>query len=381
MAITVTWGTRVINVPKNDMTLIQSDPTEIRELNLNSFRLTLKDLEDGVEGMPFPDTHNHNTEVSLGGLTYARVVEIINGYTVTFEDGAYAVNLVGANSNVGDNVNVNQVSVRSQNSAGLISSPDIEYASFNGGVTIDTTTSNTGTIFPAGTEQKKVNNIADALLIAAYRGFNKLYIHSDLEIGSNGDLANFVLEGQSHVKTNIDILTYADVTNVTIVDCNVSGILDGNSEIRKCVIENLQYVNGHIHDSGLSGIILLDGNMDAYIANCTQVDMNIIPIIDMGGSGQDLLMPNYTGFIRIENLTSSNRVGISMTGGRVVLDSTTITNGIINVGGIGKVEDESGNPIITGTWNGGVTVVNNTIDASVEESKNWSEIAARNAQQ
>jgi hypothetical protein len=120
MAITINWPTGVITVPKADMTLIQSIPIEIRELNLNTFRLTLKDLEDDAEGQPWPTTHNHNTAVTVGGVTLARVVEIINGYTVTFEDGSYAVNLVGANSNLADVVNLNSVSVRSANSAGLV---------------------------------------------------------------------------------------------------------------------------------------------------------------------------------------------------------------------------------------------------------------------
>ena len=118
--IYVDWANRVIYVPKQITSLVQASPTEIRELNLNDFRLTLKDLEDSPEGMPYIDTHRHNTTVTLGGVTFARLIEIINDYTITFEDGQYAVNLVGANSNVGDRVNVNQVSVRSANSAGLI---------------------------------------------------------------------------------------------------------------------------------------------------------------------------------------------------------------------------------------------------------------------
>lgn len=102
------------------MTLVQSTPFEIRELDLDTFRLALKNLEDSEEGICFPDTHRHNTEVSLAGIILARVIEIINDYTITFEDGQYAVNLVGANSNVADKVNLNQVSVRASNSAGLI---------------------------------------------------------------------------------------------------------------------------------------------------------------------------------------------------------------------------------------------------------------------
>ena len=120
MAISVNWPIKVINVPKADMTLVQSNPFEIRQLDLNVFRLALKDLEDNADGMPFPKTHNHNTEITVAGITLSRVIEIVNGYTVTFEDGQYAVNLVGANSNVSDVVNLNQVSIRSANSAGLI---------------------------------------------------------------------------------------------------------------------------------------------------------------------------------------------------------------------------------------------------------------------
>lgn len=119
MAISVNWGTKVISIPRTDMQLIQSTPTEIRELDLDSFRLELKDLEDD-QGITYLDTHNHTQPVSVGGVTLARVVAIINGYTVTFEDGQYAVNLSGANTNLSDVVNVNSVSVRSSNSAGLV---------------------------------------------------------------------------------------------------------------------------------------------------------------------------------------------------------------------------------------------------------------------
>jgi hypothetical protein len=118
--ISINWGTKVIYIPKSYLTVVQLAPTEIYSLNLNTFRLDLKDLEDSEEGQVCLDTHTHNTEVTLSGITFARVIQIINGYTITFEDGQYAVNLIGANSNVADVVNVNQVSVRSANSAGMI---------------------------------------------------------------------------------------------------------------------------------------------------------------------------------------------------------------------------------------------------------------------
>ena len=84
--ITIDWATRIISVPKLDTTLVQAPPQEIRELDVNVLRLRLKDLEDDEEGMPFIRTHNHNPEVVVAGVTLARVVELINGYTVTFEE-------------------------------------------------------------------------------------------------------------------------------------------------------------------------------------------------------------------------------------------------------------------------------------------------------
>lgn len=117
MAITINWATRVISILKADMTQLSATRYE---LNVDALRLALKDLEDSEEGMAFPSTHVHNTTVTVGGVTLARVVEIVNGYTITFEAGTYSVSLVGANNNIADVMNLNSVSLRSANSAGLI---------------------------------------------------------------------------------------------------------------------------------------------------------------------------------------------------------------------------------------------------------------------
>lgn len=124
MAISVDWGNKIINIPKADTTLVDIGPPEIRSIDLDALRLTLKDLEDGEDGMPFLDTHQHFTEITLQGDTYARVVEFINGYTVEFEDGTYTVRASGANSNLSDVKVQNQVSIDTRNSGGLITGLD-----------------------------------------------------------------------------------------------------------------------------------------------------------------------------------------------------------------------------------------------------------------
>ena len=119
MALSINWATQVITVPQADLTLISGS---LYELDVDAFRLALKDIEDSEEGMAHPRTHNHSTQVTLSGVTYARVFEMVNGYTITFQDTGtpYTVRCVGANHNIADVKNVNNVSLIIGNSAGLI---------------------------------------------------------------------------------------------------------------------------------------------------------------------------------------------------------------------------------------------------------------------
>jgi hypothetical protein len=340
MAITINWATKVINVPKADMTLIQSNPTEIRELNQNQFRLNLKSIEASEEGAPHIDTHRHNTTVDVGGITLARVVEIINGYTVTFEDGQYAVNLTGANSNVADVVNVNQVSVRSGNSAGLVTSAGIEAIEYEQQVCIDTVNGESGSVYPIGTYRRPVDNITDALLICTVRGFSTILFLNDFTITGSVNIDGFTLKGSS-LTTNIVLDPSASCVNIIVNNATVTGTLDGNAHINNCSIGTLNYVSGEIHDCGLFGTITLGGSDEAVIQGCYTIDQDNPPVINMGGSGQDLSMPNYSGLVTITNLSSaSEEVGIGLDSGLVTLASS-VSAGTIIVAGVGTLTDNS----------------------------------------
>jgi len=121
MAISITWSTLVIYVPK---AYLNPESGTIYSLDSDVFRLDLKDLEDDEEGIAHPDTHRHNPEVTIAGVTYAKTIEIINGYSVEFEDGQYTVIIEGSNNNFHDVLAgilvQNQVQVIPTNSAGLI---------------------------------------------------------------------------------------------------------------------------------------------------------------------------------------------------------------------------------------------------------------------
>tara|TARA_R110000850_G_scaffold84920_4_gene182287 strand:- start:1355 stop:3319 length:1965 start_codon:yes stop_codon:yes gene_type:complete len=370
MAATIDWATRVISIDRASMTLVQSSPTEIRELNLNEFRLNLKDLEDDVEGMVFPTTHTHNTEVLLGGIVYARVVEMINDYTITFENGFYAVNLVGANSNVGDVVNLNNVSIRSANAAGLISNSAIEFSSFNNRVLIDIDNisgiAKSGTAFPTGTRQAPVNNIADLKLILAVRGLSEIEIIGDLDLGIGDNFSRFVFKGESSSKTTINIAPEANVFNCEFITATVKGVLDGNSELSECVVTDLDFVDGRLYrcDLGPEPIILGLSTIASIYSSYSTIPGLLNPTIDMNGTGI-LSLRDYYGGIGLKNYSGNGQHSIDLSSGEVTLDPLTITSGTFVCRGIGKLTDLStGNRILTGTWNGGVTIYNEMINLS-----------------
>lgn len=118
MAFTVDWVTKVITIPKADTALVSAGPPEIREYDASAFWLEARKAEASQDGMPFDVIVRRVGAVTLAGVTYAPFVEIINGYTITFEDGNYRVNVFGANHNFFDVVNPNSVGIASNNSAG-----------------------------------------------------------------------------------------------------------------------------------------------------------------------------------------------------------------------------------------------------------------------
>jgi hypothetical protein len=108
-------------VPQADLSPVSGT---LYTLDTNQFRLDVLALLDDEDYIWMATAYTHNTEVTVAGVTYARTIEFINGYSVEFEDGQYTVRLEGSNNNifsVQDGILVqNQVQVIPTNSAGLI---------------------------------------------------------------------------------------------------------------------------------------------------------------------------------------------------------------------------------------------------------------------
>jgi formylmethanofuran dehydrogenase subunit C len=122
------------------------------------------------------------------------------------------------------------------------------------------------------------------------------------------------------------------------------------------------YFNGKILQCSLEGNITLQGNVDSCFNDCYQGDFDTVPEIDMGTAGFDLMMNDYSGKIKIVGAQESNSISIGLASGQIELDSATVTACTIHVSGSGVLVDENGDHIPTGTWNTGVTIVNDLVN-------------------
>ena len=121
MTITIDEATQVITIEQSDMTLVTGT---LYEMDTNAYRLAVGALLASERYMWMDPAFNHNGEVAVAGVTYARIIEQTNGYSLTFENLAYSVRLAGSNNNLFDVesgiLNQNLVQVISTNSAGLV---------------------------------------------------------------------------------------------------------------------------------------------------------------------------------------------------------------------------------------------------------------------
>ena len=337
--ITIDWGTKVINVPKAYLT-VTANPN-IFNLDTDVFRLDLKELEAEVPGIVNERTHTHNTEVPLGGVIYARVIEIINGYTITFENGFYAVNLFGSNNNIGDVVNLNFVSVRTNNAAGLIVDPGIsESLDYGEHVIYDEVNGVSGSTWPVGTYASPVNNNADLQTLLTFYGRSEVLCLSDVNITQNFYDISFIS------KTGDE---YFNPSGFKTQNCSIGKmVITGDFNHSKifadqCSFNDVQNMGGTIYNSVLFGDITQTTDYQLVLYKCSSTKLNSEPVyIDMV-QGVDTVFGTrgHSGPLFIGNCdTSASTATVIFEAGSATL-SGTCSDGLIVMGGICSLTDES----------------------------------------
>lgn len=354
----------VINVPKGYMPVVQTTPTEIRQLNIDSFRTSLNDLMDDPAGIPYPTNHSHSPPTTFAGVTLARVVEVLDPYVIEFEDDQYNVNVVGGNSNVSDKTVKNQVGVNTANSAGLQDPFSLQAASYMGEVCIDTLNGAAGTTFPRGTRSAPVNNLVDALFIANQRGLPVFRVIGNLHIQTMDFGKGFIFKGDSYVTASVDIEAASDVSDCTFSGLTVSGALDNDNTFRECSVQLIDVFQGRIIGSGLTGPVTLGPVGQVDLIQCfSEVPgggPDDLPELNMGGNtSADLVVRGYSGGLKLTNCLNTINASLDFDSGRCIFDPT-IEAGDFYVRGVCEVTDNS---------TGAAQVVDQTITSITQKAR------------
>lgn len=239
---------------------------------------------------------------------------------------------------------------------------EIQYASYDGGVTIDVTSPYSGTAYPVGTRRCPVNNPTDALAIMLERGFHTLYVEGALTVDAGLDYSGRHFYGHAQTETVITITAAANVAECKFHDAEVNGVLDGGVTLQNCEIEHLEYVDGMLFNTELEPPLIandwtirLSGAKTAYLIDCfggatthTGELHKPHPTIDMGDAGSELAVRGYRGTLKLINKTGPEPVTIDLDSGVVYLDATIGGTGTITIRGVGNVVID---PLCTATVN------------------------------
>ena len=199
----------------------------------------------------------------------------------------------------------------------------------------------TGDALSLGSIEHPVDNWTDAVIIA-----NRMHIedftcnHANV-IGAGVDLTGMSIKGGNAMRSSIDIHLDADCSKLEIRDTLVTGTLDGDTLLRECLIDGINYFNGMIHECAFTPTpIKLAGTSAAMIMVCKWYASSASPaVIDCDHQPTPLILSDWVGSLIIKNRTVDAMSSILFSG-KIVIDESC-TAGTFNLAGIGEVINNS----------------------------------------
>lgn len=331
-----------------------TDATALFVTNLVARGDLVQNLTDGSYG----------TVVEVLSETALRVAGLVGGVDNQFDSAdvynifdVVSCNIGGGNLVAVDSVGTSiesvfttfgtQVIRTSASSATTANQAQLEFSTFNGGVTLDSTALTTGVTYPFGTPGTPVNNLAQAQAIATSRGFTTILVLGDYVFDAADSVDGFTFMGESTSKSLMTLTDAATIINCQFENTTVTGALDGGTDLLNCHIDGLTYVDGNVRDCQLdAGAIILEGAQAEFIRCWSGVAGLSTPKIDMNGTGTNLLIRDYQGGLEICNYTSgADDVSIDMSSGHIKLADTVLA-GFFLIRGLAKLTDLSNGAVV-----------------------------------
>jgi hypothetical protein len=216
----------------------------------------------------------------------------------------------------------------------------IAKASYMGMVVIDLVNGVPGTALGIGTYARPSNNYADAATIAQIHGLQTfMFSPGTYILGAGLNFDTKILKGINAANVLLILEPGVSLTNSDIVDCSVTGTLNGTTIIRNSYVFDLNYFSGFLFQSQLAGWVSISGAMPASIMACYG-SVNGVDI-DLQYSGHSLVLADFSGDVRFINKTDNSPVKVYLNAGCVhIMPSVTDGSGF-HLDGVGRLVNNS----------------------------------------
>lgn len=226
--------------------------------------------------------------------------------------GAYNVTIISSVSNLVDST-VQQL-------------PEIEYASFNGRVTIDIDNGVAGVTYPIGTPTNPVNNLDDAILIAVERWFKILEIKSELTVTTGKNIDEYTIRsdnwlpvtiesGVSLLNTNFEkVSLYGEMSSVwnVLIDCWTYDITNFSGWVRWGSIGSVALSVWTI-SAEFGWQSFFDDIVPLYPWNISEITMN---------TDTQVSFTNCSDVTTIKSMTTNSTINCGLLEWKLIIDSS-----------------------------------------------------------
>lgn len=341
--LSIDWNAspRIITIAKNG--------AASESISLQDLIDTLRFIEYQVDTQAYPYLIDSFGKQALGGGVKVGITLVLKNAKLAFEARPPSTfvqcNISGGNlvavDDVGDDMDpvqttdYTQIIRTSSSSATLQELLDIQHSSFSEAVTIDVIMGSSGTAYPKGTSRDPVNNLADAKVIAAARGFCCINIMGNFTFETTDNIDGFRIHGQGYNISLITVIAGCSTEFTEIEQCMLTGALDGTVRLFKVCMFAVTGFLGIADQCILAGDVGLAGGPsdNVNLVYCSSGVSGVIPEIDMNGDGPGLAFRQWSGGILLKNKSGNSSVTVDFVSGHLKLTST-VTAGKIAARGM-----------------------------------------------
>jgi hypothetical protein len=211
--------------------------------------------------------------------------------------------------------------------------------SYFGQVVIDTVSGTSGTTYPTGQFQQPVDNLTDALAIAAANGLEAIIVVGNLTLDQTIP-SGFVIKGSGGEIDTTITLNGQTVDKVSFTNVTLTGAGVGQIECELCSITNVSGVCGVFRQVGFKDTFTFNGG-DCVFSYCySEVAGTAKPVFDAAAAvAGNYSLRAYSGGFELRNATNVNfGMTIDCISASILIDSSC-TAGDIVIRGVGDYTD------------------------------------------